>query len=99
MAKKKKAIAREARSLFVRLRATPAEKARIEQAAAAMDMDNSEFMRQALLAASEEVLAREHQTALTQGRWDAFAKELEAPARPIPALAEFLKRQPLWEKR
>ena len=96
--KKKQPAAKETRSLFVRLRATAAEKAKIEQAAAAMDMDKSEYMRQALQNDAERVLAREHVTVLLEDAWDSFMHELDQPAKPIPALAEFLKRKPLWER-
>lgn len=96
--RKKKTEAKETRSLFVRLRATPAEKAKIDMAASALDMANSEYMRQVLLSDADRVLAREQQTVLSEQAWDAFSRELEAPAKPIPALAQFLKRKPIWDQ-
>lgn len=96
--KKKQPKAKEKRDTFMRLRATVAEKAKIEQAAAAVDMDNSEFMRKVLLSASSEVLEREHQTMLLEEAWNAFMRDLDSPAKPIPALAAILKRKPLWEQ-
>ena len=96
--KKKPPVVKETRSLFVRLRATPSEKAKIEQAAAALDLDQSEYMRQVLLGDAERIMAREYQTVLSEEAWDAFARELEAPAKTIPALAEFLRRKPIWER-
>jgi uncharacterized protein (DUF1778 family) len=89
---------KETRSLFIRLRATKDEKDKIDKAASALDMANSEYMRRVLLSDAERVLARERHTELTEAAWTQFDKSLDEPAKPLPALAKLLQRKPLWEK-
>jgi uncharacterized protein (DUF1778 family) len=70
----------------VNIRATPSEKALVDQAARATHMGVSQFMLQAALREAEDVLADQIRFVLPTGAWAEFTALLDRPARTIPAL-------------
>ena len=74
------------------IRTSEAEKAVLEQAAAATHMGVSQFTLHAALRSAEEVLADHTRFVLPADKWDAFTALLDRPARVLPTLREAAAR-------
>lgn len=70
------------------LRLHAADEARIRAAAAATGLQEADFIRQAALLRAEEVERRIALSVLPAEAFDAFRAAIEAPAKPVPGLAQ-----------
>ena len=68
------------------IRASEAEKAMLEQAAAATHMGVSQFTLQAALRSAGEVMADQTRFVLPADKWDEFTALLDHPVRVLPTL-------------
>ncbi len=82
----------------LRFRLNDLDREKIKAAAAAKQLDASEYMRTVLLEDAERTLRRERETVLGDEAWAAFNEALAAPPKSIPALAELFRKTPLWEQ-
>lgn len=78
--------------LHVRL--TSAQRARVNQAAAAEGRTVTEFALAALAERAEHVLADRRLFGLDDAAWESFQALLDRPAQAKPRLAELLARTP-----
>jgi uncharacterized protein (DUF1778 family) len=74
------------------VRATPEEAGLIHQAAALDATSVSGFLISSALANTRDALADVHQTALPAAFFERLLRNLEEPAREIPALARIARR-------
>lgn len=75
------------------IRATPYEKALVEQAARASRMTASQFVMEAAVRSAEEIVADQTRFVVAPADWDAFVAALDRPARSIPALQRAAAKQ------
>lgn len=68
------------------IRASSAEKAKLERAAQALHTSRSQFVLQQALDAADRVLAEQTRFILPNDQWDAFCERLDQPERDLPNL-------------
>lgn len=66
------------------IRASSAEKAKLERAAEALRTSRSQFVLQQALDAAERVLSEQTRFVLSEDAWKAFCERLDAPERDLP---------------
>jgi uncharacterized protein (DUF1778 family) len=71
----------------------------IDRAAAIRGRSRTEFVRDAAVRAAEEVVLEGGLIRLSGKGFEEFMKILAAPAKPVPALVEIMKRPPPWKER
>lgn len=76
----------------IELRATSAQKAVIETAAAIEGRSVAEFSIGLLIEHAESVIQRDRQLQVSTEQFDAFLSILDSPARDVPALRELFNR-------
>ncbi len=85
------------RSEKLDLRLTPAHKSLLQNAALASNRSVSEFVLESALARAQETLPDRQYFGLSEDRWDAFARALDAPVRPLPRLARLLEEPGVFD--
>ena len=68
------------------IRASEPQKTILSQAARARHMNTSQFVLQASLDVAQAILVDQTEFRLSPAQWDTFCKQLDAPAKSIPAL-------------
>ena len=80
------------------VRVTARQKQTIEQAAAVLGRNVTEFSVQALTERAEEVLTDQRIFAVSQEAWDEFMARLDAPAPPVNELVALIRRPSVFEE-
>ena len=70
----------------------------IDRAARLRGRSRTDFVRDAAVRAAEEVLMETGPLRMSQDGFDAFMAVLDAPAKPVPAMIDILRRTAPWEK-
>ncbi|MGA7829648.1 MAG: DUF1778 domain-containing protein [Terracidiphilus sp.] len=83
-------ILTERRTEKLDLRVSPAAKAKLQAAAAAVHRSMSDFVMESALVRAEDTLAERRVFGLDAEKWAAFQAALDAPARPLPHLQALL---------
>jgi uncharacterized protein (DUF1778 family) len=81
----------------VQLRLRPVEKAVIARAAELRQTSLSQFIRENAYLAAQQVLADQALFSLSVERWKVFCQALDAPARAIPVLRQFLSQPSVFD--
>lgn len=92
------APSRTATSEHINLRASSAQKALIDRAAAALGKSRTEFMLDTMREASENVLLDRRVFSLGEEEFAAFEAALNAPSDADLALAKTLTVRPPWDR-
>lgn len=79
------------------MRLPDADLAIIDRAAQLRGRSRTEFMRDAAVRAAEEAIMDTNLLRVSPEAFDAFVAMLDAPAKPVPALTELMKRPAPWE--
>jgi len=79
------------------MRLPDADLAIIDRAAQMRGRSRTEFMRDAAVRAAEEAIMDTNLLRVSPEAFDAFVAMLDAPAKPVPALTELLRRSAPWE--
>lgn len=79
------------------MRLPDADLAIIDRAAQLRGRSRTEFMRDAAVRAAEEAIMDTNLIRVSPEAFDAFVAMLDAPAKPVPALTELLRRSAPWE--
>jgi uncharacterized protein (DUF1778 family) len=79
------------------MRLPDADLAIIDRAAQLRGRSRTEFMRDAAVRAAEEAIMDTNLLRVSPEAFDAFVAMLDAPAKPVPALTELLRRPAPWE--
>jgi uncharacterized protein (DUF1778 family) len=85
------------RSEKLDLRLTRNAKTTLQAAAAASNRSVSEFVLESALARADEALADRRSFGLNATQWKEFLAALDAPPRPLPALARLLREQGFFD--
>ena len=80
------------------LRMPDTDLAIIDRAANLRGRSRTEFMRDAAVRAAEDAIMDNTPIRLSLNGFEAFVAALDAPAKPVPAMVELLKRPSPWEK-
>lgn len=80
------------------MRLQDADIAIIDRAAQLRGRSRTEFMRDAAVRAAEDAIMENTPIRVSPEGFEAFVAALEAPAKPVPAMVELLKRPAPWEK-
>lgn len=81
------------------IRATDDEKRLVEEAAAIMRMNTSQFVMQAAVRSAEEVLVERTRFVLPADKWSEFVDRLDRPAREIPELKTAISKPSPFSER
>ena len=79
------------------MRLPDADLAIIDRAAQLQGRSRTEFMRDAAVRAAEEAIMDTNLLRVSPEAFEAFVAMLDAPAKPVPALTELLRRPAPWE--
>lgn len=79
------------------MRLPDADLAIIDRAAQLRGRSRTEFMRDAAVRAAEEAIMDTNLLRVSPAAFDAFVAMLDAPAKPVPALIELVRRPAPWE--
>jgi uncharacterized protein (DUF1778 family) len=90
-----RAVQRKDHPLSMRL--PDADLAIIDRAAQLRGRSRTEFMRDAAVRAAEEAIMDTSLLRVSPEAFDAFVAMMDAPAKPVPALIELLRRPAPWE--
>lgn len=90
-----RAVQRKDHPLSMRL--PDADLAIIDRAAHLRGRSRTEFMRDAAVRAAEEAIMDTNLLRVSPEAFNAFVAMLDAPAKPVPALTELMKRPAPWE--
>lgn len=82
----------------INLRATPAQKALLERAAASAGVTRTAFVLDASLRRAEAVLADLSRFELPAAQMNRFLKSLDTPLPDLAALKKLLSRKSRWER-
>ena len=85
------------RTAPINLRALNSQRNLIDQAAAALGKNRSDFMLEAACREAENVLLDQRLFMLNQVDFEAFNQALEAPVKDNPALSKLMERKAPWE--
>jgi len=85
------------RTAPINLRALNSQRNLIDQAAAALGKNRSDFMLEAACREAENVLLDQRLFMLNQVDFEAFNQALEAPVKDNPALSKLIERKAPWE--
>ncbi len=91
-----RAVQRKDHPLSMRL--PDADLAIIDRAAHLRGRSRTEFMRDAAVRTAEEIIMENTLIRMTPNGFDTFVSALDAPAKPVAAMVEILKRPAPWEK-
>jgi uncharacterized protein (DUF1778 family) len=80
------------------MRFVEADIAIIDRAARLRGRSRTDFVRDAAVRAAEEVLMDTGPIRMSQDGFEAFMAALDAPAQPVPAMVDILRRKAPWEK-
>lgn len=80
------------------MRLQDADIAIIDRAAQLRGRSRTEFMRDAAVRAAENAIMENTPIRVSPEGFEALVAALEAPAKPVPAMVELLKRPAPWEK-
>ena len=83
-------VAIASKSERIDVRASPAVKQLLQEAARAVHKNVSEFLLEAGIVAANQTLADRLRFNLTPDKWDAFQAALERPVKPKPKLKKLL---------
>lgn len=81
----------------INLRALPAQRDLIDQAAVLLGKNRSDFMLEAACERAQAVVLDQVFFGLDTDRFQAFIALLDAPASPNPGLARLMAVQPPWD--
>lgn len=87
----------QTKSRTINLRVTPGQRDLIDQAAAALGKDRTDFILEASTRSAEDVLRDRTFFALSDDAYDQFVAMLDAPSAPLQALRELMARKAPWE--
>jgi uncharacterized protein (DUF1778 family) len=79
------------------MRLPEADLAIIDRAARLRGRSQTDFVREAAVRAAEETLMETGQVRMSEDGFAAFMAVLSAPAAPVEAMVEILRRPPPWE--
>lgn len=79
------------------MRLPDADLAIIDRAALLRGRSRTEFMRDAAVRTAEDIIMENTLIRMTPDGFDAFVAALDAPAKPVPAFVDLLKRPAPWE--
>jgi uncharacterized protein (DUF1778 family) len=85
------------RDAAINIRALPAQRDLIDQAAAALGKNRSDFMLEVACERAQAVLLDQVHFQLDAGKFDQFLAMLDAPPQPNPGLARLMATTPPWE--
>ncbi|MFC1603152.1 DUF1778 domain-containing protein [Pseudomonadota bacterium] len=85
------------RTAPINLRALNSQRNLIDQAAAALGKNRSDFMLEAACREAENVLLDQRLFMLNQVDFKAFNQALEAPVKDNPALKKLIERKAPWK--
>jgi uncharacterized protein (DUF1778 family) len=80
------------------LRLPAGDLAVIDRAARLRGRSRTDFMRETAVQAAEEILLESGLVRMTATGFAAFAAAIAAPAKPVPAMVDVLKRAAPWDK-
>ena len=80
------------------MRLPDADLAIIDRAAQLRGRSRTEFMRDAAVRAAEDAIMETTLIRVSPEAFEAFVAALDAPGKPVPAMAEMLKRPAPWER-
>lgn len=80
------------------MRLPDADLAMIDRAAQLRGRSRTEFMRDAAVRAAEDTIMENTPIRVSPEGFEALVAALDAPAKPVPAMVELLKRPAPWEK-
>lgn len=80
------------------MRMPDADLAIIDRAAQLRGRSRTEFMRDAAVRAAEDAIMENTLIRVSPEGFDAFVAALDAPAKPVPAMVDLLKRPAPWDK-
>lgn len=80
------------------MRLPDADLAIIDRAAYLQGRSRTEFMRAAAVRTAEDIIMENTLIRMSPDGFDAFIAVLDAPAKPVAAMVEILKRPAPWEK-
>ncbi|BDT66870.1 hypothetical protein os1_10350 [Comamonadaceae bacterium OS-1] len=83
----------------INLRALPAQRDLIDQAAVLLGKNRSDFMLEAACERAQAVVLDQVFFGLDADRFQAFTALLDAPASPNPGLARLMEVQPPWDSK
>lgn len=86
------------RDITINIRAQRRQRDLIDQAAATLGKNRSDFMLEIACREAESVLLDRRMFAVDADTWEKFNALLDAPPRDIPALRELLTTKAPWEK-
>jgi uncharacterized protein (DUF1778 family) len=79
------------------LRMRPSELQLIREAAKALHIDTTAFIRRHAVAAAEAVLHDQRRFVVTEEQWNAINAAFEAPARSLPHLSKIMDEHDEWD--
>ena len=79
------------------MRLPDADLAIIDRAALLRGRSRTEFMRDAAVRTAEDIIMENTLIRMTPDGFDAFVAALDAPAKPVPAFVDVMKRPAPWE--
>jgi uncharacterized protein (DUF1778 family) len=82
----------------INLRAEPAQRALIDQAASALGKNRSDFMLEAACERAKTVLLDQVYFELNEEVFQRFVAALDAPLTDNPRLQRLLARTPVWQR-
>lgn len=80
------------------LRLPAGDLAVIDRAARLRGHSRTDFMRETAVRAAEEILLESGLVRMSAAGFTAFSAAIAAPAAPVPAMVEVLKRTAPWDK-
>lgn len=83
---------------MINLRASPRDKALIDQAAAQAGKSRTDFMLDSARKAAEDTLLDQRAFPLSDAQYRAFMRVLDKPPKPSAALRRLMARTPLWQR-
>ena len=86
------------RDVTINIRAKRRQRELIDQAAATLGKNRSDFMLEIACREAESVLMDRRMFALDADTWEKFNAILDAPPRDLPALRRLLMTKAPWEK-
>jgi uncharacterized protein (DUF1778 family) len=93
-----RAVAPGARAGLINIRIKPADRALIDQAAAAQGKKRSEFMLEAARRAAEETLLDQTLLRVDRATFARFVELLDRPPQPDEGLRKLLLQKAPWER-
>lgn len=86
------------RNVIINIRARQRQRELIDQAAALLGKNRSDFMLEVVCREAEALLLDKRMFSLDTATWNQFNSLLDAPPREIPELRKLLSKKAPWDK-